>query len=846
MTNNLKQRNTLFTGGAVKERLLGLGSTLNGMLKVKLGRPFLKVLFLLPPVVGIKRNLSLVKVLITFLAHVHRLSKASGLKFTVIYLKTCHTLLQQALGGQRLSDTGPLGARVTRTRNSSRGLPRIIPSLHRIRIRNGELAIIRLWLSLFSIYRVIDIKGKMKLSTITAPFSGQFKIIDEMIPFLKYFWAGLGDLLHWRSHPILDAILEKGIMTFLPSLKAKPELMSKSAPVVTDASLVARIASTSPLSILLSARTWTSILKTTELGEAFASWCRITKNSWLLYLIEVCSRGEPDPRANTAMNRDGKLVTLDDESYRRTLARKGRYRNKLLNLSWRQILGKLGTKIEAAGKVRVFAMVDPFTQWILRPLHDAIFSLLRFVPQDGTHNQVKPLVRLLERRARLVRENRPPGERSPGRNKVLPKKTWALFSYDLTAATDRLPVAFQEEILVPFLGRWLAGCWTMILTYRDYWVSLKEDPADPTPTMTPLRYAVGQPMGALSSWAMLALTHHCIVQWAWYRVCNREQRKWSWYREYAVLGDDICILGHKVAGAYVDLMHSLGVGIGMHKSLVSIDGTAVEFAKRTFYKGKDVSAVSLKELLVAKRNLSAGMELCRRYNLSLGAYCKFLGYGYKRLGSLTMRLWSMPSRLRNYIVAYTGPGMPSFRDLVSWLSQKSILSSYLKTELALSKLWDTFVQVEKERLLSHLEEVEEQYRRANIATQQYREGGKLIVCGVVYDNFPWHPGIKGVEAEDLDFMNQTVYRESFIGGLTRLHEIRNQVAEIGTDREVDIMALWNLVDELDDSSSLIPGMANVSSIPKEKSLGVGLALVDRWIKYSRSFRSTTKGSSAPS
>ena len=26
-----------------------------------------------------------------------------------------------------------------------------------------------------------------------------------------------------------------------------------------------------------------------------------------------------------------------------------------------------------------------------------------------------------------------------------------------------------------------------------------------------VRYAVGQPMGALSSWAMLALTHHFIV-----------------------------------------------------------------------------------------------------------------------------------------------------------------------------------------------------------------------------------------------------------------------------------------------------------------------------------------------
>jgi hypothetical protein len=32
-------------------------------------------------------------------------------------------------------------------------------------------------------------------------------------------------------------------------------------------------------------------------------------------------------------------------------------------------LGRLGIKKEAAGKVRVFAMVDPFTNWLLRPLH---------------------------------------------------------------------------------------------------------------------------------------------------------------------------------------------------------------------------------------------------------------------------------------------------------------------------------------------------------------------------------------------------------------------------------------------------------------------------------------------
>jgi hypothetical protein len=37
-------------------------------------------------------------------------------------------------------------------------------------------------------------------------------------------------------------------------------------------------------------------------------------------------------------------------------------------LTYRGDLGRLGFKEEAAGKVRVFAMVDIFTQWIFRPL----------------------------------------------------------------------------------------------------------------------------------------------------------------------------------------------------------------------------------------------------------------------------------------------------------------------------------------------------------------------------------------------------------------------------------------------------------------------------------------------
>jgi len=91
-------------------------------------------------------------------------------------------------------------------------------------------------------------------------------------------------------------------------------------------------------------------------------------------------------------------------------------------------LGKLSTKQEAAGKVRVFAMVDIWTQSILAPLHDTIFDLLRTIPMDGTFDQLAPL--------KLMQE----------------KGLKNLYSFDLSAATDRLPIDLQVQILSTLVG----------------------------------------------------------------------------------------------------------------------------------------------------------------------------------------------------------------------------------------------------------------------------------------------------------------------------------------------------------------------------------------------------------
>lgn len=65
-----------------------------------------------------------------------------------------------------LDDTGRLGPRVSRTKS---GIPRIIPAQMRKRIKEGDVAAIRMWMTLFALYRVLEFPGILKLSTITDP-----------------------------------------------------------------------------------------------------------------------------------------------------------------------------------------------------------------------------------------------------------------------------------------------------------------------------------------------------------------------------------------------------------------------------------------------------------------------------------------------------------------------------------------------------------------------------------------------------------------------------------------------------------------------------------------------------
>jgi hypothetical protein len=224
--------------------------------------------------------------------------------------------------------------------------------------------------------------------------------------------------------------------------------------------------------------------------------------------------------------------------------------------------------------MRVVAMVDCLTQWLLYPLHRFIFDkILKVLPQDGTFDQQKPIKRLLG----LMSE----------------KGLYECFSYDLSAATDRLPVILQEFLLAQFTSREFAHHWRNLLSSRYY--AIPKWTKDFIPSWSPeamrksgvVRYAVGQPMGAYSSWAMLALVHHAIVQFA-----AKRANVVGWFDLYAVLGDDVVIGNRAVATEYTKVMEAIGVNIGFHKSIIS-KNRSLEFAKRFYYKGVEVTPLPL-------------------------------------------------------------------------------------------------------------------------------------------------------------------------------------------------------------------------------------------------------------
>lgn len=234
---------------------------------------------------------------------------------------------------------------------------------------------------------------------------------------------------------------------------------------------------------------------------------------------------------------------------------------KFFKMKPSSLIRKLSIIHDPEAKERVIAIFDYWSQSALIPLHKALFKALRVIKGDCTFNQ-NDFTRWLP-------------------------TSGPYFSLDLSSATDRFPVSLQRFVLEQLVGKEKADAWNQIMTREEFHFQKKT-----------YSYAVGQPMGAYSSWAMFAFTHHLLVRVA----ATRAGFKPTWCN-YALLGDDIVLTDSKVRYHYLTLMATLGVDISMTKTHVS--NNTYEFAKRWIRDGVEITGPRLNGFFESKYYLLA-------------------------------------------------------------------------------------------------------------------------------------------------------------------------------------------------------------------------------------------------
>lgn len=544
-----------------------------------------------------------------------------------------------------------------------------------------------MYLTLFGIYRVVEFTGKVDLSTITGLCLYRQEFFLEHVKYIPIFWRILSQIAKVNPQ---GSNLEERLGYFDESTKSPTLRIDRILPITQSGPMSSGsvlIPFTDPIYLDKSSekiQNRLEQLKTAPDGDGFllGLWRGVRPSEVKLRdRLTKAWKGRHASSVGTLwftvsiwMN-SGLLPTLIEWTKRfdnkpvKTLF-KTAYTNPFGKLiPWATLnpgntdnLGKLAFLEEPAGKVRVVAMVDVITQSILYPLHKWIFSLLERIPQDGTFDQRNPIELL----------------NSSGH------KTY--YSYDLSSATDRLPLALQQALLEAILGEGTARNWATLLVGRTYQFHPRTAEKWGL-NKTSVSYAAGQPMGAYSSWAMLALTHHLIVQMAAYRVYGTN----VWFPNYAVLGDDIVIADAAVARAYFHIMVvELQVKIQETKSLVSDNGT-FEFAKKTFVRGVEVSPVSLKGFQAALRNLPVMEGLLSAlpgvHSYRLKDVARALGFGYKVLGSLQSAL-AKRSRIQGLIIFLTRPSGILGESWLRWLSQETwLIQGGLPTQASVDSIY---------------------------------------------------------------------------------------------------------------------------------------------------------------
>jgi hypothetical protein len=232
-----------------------------------------------------------------------------------------------------------------------------------------------------------------------------------------------------------------------------------------------------------------------------------------------------------------------------------------------RVVGRKYRKISAIpsheGKTREVAILDYWSQTCLRGLNQYLFKCLRRIPQDCTFNQ----------------------------GSFLDKLSWEdgepFYSVDLTAATDRFPIDLISLVLRARFSD----------DYVNHWRNIMVGYPFVTSGYGEIRYSVGNPMGAYSSWNSFALSHHYVM----YYCCRELGLDWR-KAAYVILGDDVVIKHQRLAEKYIEVLTHLGLTFSASKTHVSRH--MFEFAKRVFHNGVEITPFPLSALWKTKSSPS--------------------------------------------------------------------------------------------------------------------------------------------------------------------------------------------------------------------------------------------------
>jgi hypothetical protein len=497
---------------------------------------------------------------------------ANGVLGLSMYLKNSLFAVKSYLAGSPLRSTWQLGHGV-RLQN---GLPRFLPWEVRTRIRSGDPATIRWVNSLLFVYKGLTKTGPIEMRNL-ASIASPLPVIDRsgFWEFCKHFFV---------EHLVpLDEVPDS--YTFRPSSFPLSAKAGPNGPVAAFA-------------IAADAAAWVD--RKTRTGKCeLERWLEGVGYPGLWSLIEDLGKAYLNGEYNFVYKASLPSLKPALRAYFGKREWKG-IQHKVVDFSPRRhdagsghplMLGKLAFLREAAGKVRVVAIVDSFRQWLLEPVHLYLFKLLKSLPADATFDQQGKVQEFASR-----------GYKD-------------LFSYDLKSATDMIPRVLYLDALRPILGE-LTDLWYDLMVGIPF--HYPKDRLDPRvhEGYAKIFYGRGQPMGALSSWASLAYLHHMLVLYA-HHICvldGLEPPIRGIFNDYLVLGDDIVIANRNVAEQYVKICAEFDIPIGMSKSLVSSKG-AFEFASNFFVNGVNLSPVSFREDVSVRtysQRIALGMRMYSR------------------------------------------------------------------------------------------------------------------------------------------------------------------------------------------------------------------------------------------